>query len=510
VVEELRAHAVGPAADRAAFLIPHAAPYQELVSLLADGGRPWEALLVAERSKARALLDVLAGGRTAIAPSLTAEERAEEARLEAGVLSANSELRALVREPEPDPTRRQALEADRTGRRLELESWRARQYAAHAGLRVLRGESPPLRPEDVAALDADGRTAFLEYSLAGDRGYLFVLRPGKGSLPELTVHRLSMSRTELSRLARELRERLAARDLGFAATAVRLHDVLIGPARPALQGAASVVLVPDGALWELPFQALRTRAGRYLVEDVALSYAPSLSVLRDMHARRHPSPSPAGALLAVGNPDLGRGARRRESTVLQSDLKPLPEAEAQVRAIARLYPAGTEAVLVGPEAREGWLKREAAHYRVLHLATHGLLDDASPLYSQLVLAAPREGEADDGLLEAREILDLDLGADLAVLSACETGRGQAGAGEGLIGMTWAFFVAGCPATVASQWKVEAASTSRLMLAFHRELRAGRSPADALRLAAIAQLRRPDARHPFYWAGFVAMGDARTP
>ncbi|HEV7503160.1 MAG TPA: CHAT domain-containing protein, partial [Vicinamibacteria bacterium] len=110
----------------------------------------------------------------------------------------------------------------------------------------------------------------------------------------------------------------------------------------------------------------------------------------------------------------------------------------------------------------------------------------------------------------REILEMSLDADLAVLSACETGRGQSGAGEGLIGMTWAFFVAGCPTTVASQWKVEAASTNRLMLAFHRELRAGHSPAEALRLAALTQLRRPGERHPFYWAGFVAMGDADPP
>src|SRR6185295_17419117 len=108
-----------------------------------------------------------------------------------------------------------------------------------------------------------------------------------------------------------------------------------------------------------------------------------------------------------------------------------------------------------------------------------------------------------------EILELDLGADLAVLSACETARGRAGAGEGLIGMTWAFFVAGCPTTVASQWKVEVASTNQIMVAFHRHLRAGRTPADALRLAALAQLRSGERRHPFYWAGFVAMGDAHS-
>jgi CHAT domain-containing protein/Tfp pilus assembly protein PilF len=507
VVEELRAHAVGPESDRAAFLIPRVAPYQELVSLLADGGRPWDALAVAERSKGRVLLDVMAGGRTAIGAALTRDERAEEARLEADVLSANSELRALLLQPQPEAARRKSLEDTRAARRLALEDWRTRQYAAHTELRVLRGESPPLAREDARRLLPDGQTVLLEYSLGGQRGYVFALSGGRTGEAELSVHRLDAAPSEIVRLARDLRDRLARRDLEFDAAAARLYQALIAPARDVLRGARHVVLVPDGALWELPFQALRPRGGRYLVEDVAISYAPSLSVLRDMRGQRRP-PAPAGHdLLALGNPDLGAGARRRTPSVLMSDLQPLPEAETQVRAIARLYDPRASAVRVGTEARESWLKQEAAHYRILHFATHGLLDDASPLYSQLVLAAPRAGEGDDGLLEAREILEMSLDADLAVLSACETGRGQSGAGEGLIGMSWAFFVAGCPATVASQWKVEAASTNRLMLAFHRELRAGRTPAEALRLAALAQLRRPDERHPFYWAGFVAMGDA---
>ena len=97
-------------------------------------------------------------------------------------------------------------------------------------------------------------------------------------------------------------------------------------------------------------------------------------------------------------------------------------------------------------------------------------------------------------------------ADLAVLSACETGRGRPGAGEGVIGLSWAFFVAGCPTTVVSQWKVESASTTELMLAFHRNLRSGRSKALALQAAALKLLRESRYRHPFYWAGFVVVGD----
>lgn len=465
VVEELRAHAVGPDADRAAFLVPHAAPYQELVSLLADGGRSWEALAVAERSKGRVLLDVLAGGRLAIGAALGASEKAEERRLEADLLTVNSELRDLLQRPQPDAARRTHLEGQRSASRLALEDWRARQYAAHPELRVLRGESRPIASGDLG-------------SLLADRGTVLLLAQ--------VVYRLDLDSAELVRLARDLRARLARRDLDFGGPAARLYHTLLSPAREALRGARRVVIVPDGALWELPFQALRPPGGRFLIEDVAVSYAPSLSVLRDMRMHRRAVSRPAGALLAVGNPELGR-----------------------VRDIARLYAPRSVGLREGTDAREAWFKAEAPGYRVLHLAAHGLLDDASPLYSGLVLAAPASGEREDGLLEAREILDLDLGADLTVLAACETGRGRTGAGEGLIGMTWAFFVAGCPTTVASQWKVEAASTDRLMLALHRGLQGGHAPAEALRLAALAQLRRAHERHPFYWAGFVAMGDAHS-
>ncbi|HET6896720.1 MAG TPA: CHAT domain-containing tetratricopeptide repeat protein, partial [Vicinamibacteria bacterium] len=432
VVEELREHAVGPEADRAAFFVPHVAPYQELVALLADAGRPWDALAVAERSKGRVLLDVLAGGHAAIG-AVSPADRSEERRLEAEVLTTNSELRALLLQEKPDAGRRKALEDARAARRLALEDWRTRQYAAHAELRVQRGEVRPLGREDAGRLLFDRETVLLEYSLAGERGYVFALRAGADGEPALSVLPLPVATREIVRLARVLRDRLASRDLEFDAPSAQLHRALLGPARDALRGARRVVLVPDGALWELPFQALRPPGGRYLLEDAAVSYAPSLSVLRDMRAHRRPAAAAGHELLALGNPDLGAAARRRAQSVLMSDLQPLPEAETQVREIARLYDPRASAVRVGAEARESWLKQQAAHYRVLHLATHGLLDDASPLYSQLVLAAPRAGEGDDGLLEAREILEMSLDADLAVLSACETGRGQSGAGEGLIG-----------------------------------------------------------------------------
>ena len=108
---------------------------------------------------------------------------------------------------------------------------------------------------------------------------------------------------------------------------------------------------------------------------------------------------------------------------------------------------------------------EAGQASILHFTTHGALNNASPMYSYLKLA--EGGPNDDGLLEAWELMQLDLKAELAVLSACETARGRIGAGEGVIGFSWAMFIAGVPSTVVSQWKVESASTRDLMVNFHR-------------------------------------------
>jgi CHAT domain-containing protein len=165
-------------------------------------------------------------------------------------------------------------------------------------------------------------------------------------------------------------------------------------------------------------------------------------------------------------------------------------------------------VYVGAEAREDRAKTEAAQADILHFATHGTLNDASPMYSHLVLASGDKNE--DGLLEAWELMQLDLKAELAVLSACETALGRFGAGEGMIGLTWAMFVAGVPSTVVSQWKVESAATRELMLGFHRQLRARKpaTKAEALRQAALKLLENPATNHPFYRAGFVLVGADR--
>jgi len=282
-----------------------------------------------------------------------------------------------------------------------------------------------------------------------------------------------------------------------------------------MQGRTSLIIVPDGALWELPFQTLQPRPNRYLIEDAAIAYAPSLTALREMNKLRDRKKDAASSstLLAFGNPALGKQSISGAQAVLMDEkLDPLPEAERQVNAIKQIYGAPKTKVYLDAEASEAHAKAEAGSYRILHFATHGILNNSSPMYSQLLLAQSEGNRNEDGLLEAWEIMKLDLKADLVVLSACETGRGRVGAGEGMIGLSWALFVAGSPTSVLSQWKVDSGSTTDLMVEFHRQLKAqlanpgdSFSAARALREADLKLLRSERYRHPFYWAGFVVTG-----
>src|SRR6185436_91308 len=247
--------------------------------------------------------------------------------------------------------------------------------------------------------------------------------------------------------------------------------------------------------------------------------APSVSVLREMERRAnalraaHRRSNAEPTLLAMGNPKLtNETIPKVHFTRRDEPLSPLPEAEKEVNSLRQMYGPASSRVLIGAQAREGIVKAEAGKYQVLHFATHATLDDRNPLYSRIILSRTEDDQQEDGLLEAWELMKLDLNAELVVLSACETARGRVTNGEGMIGMSWALFVAGSPAAVVSQWKVDSARSSELMIEFHRNLLhrpgAGKSPltkSEALRQAALKLLHGPY-NHPAYWAGFILIGN----
>jgi len=515
-IESLRAQVAGAEQEQELFFENKVSPYHAMIELLVAQSQTGEAFAYTELAKARALLDTLRSGRINITKALTAAEQEQERGFNNHLVSLNTQISRENLRPQPDAARLNDLKAQLQKARLDYEAFQTVLYATHPELKAQRGEAKPLTIEQARDLLHDAQTALLEYVVTDERTYLFALT-GKagGASAELKVYPLEIKGKELGERVAKFRETLAKGNPGFRQPARELYDLLLKPAAAQLQGKTSLVIVPDGALWELPFQALLAAPNRYLIEDCAIAYAPSLTALREMIRLRdgkRGSPS-SPTLLAFGNPALGKQTVARVKSVLMDEkLDPLPEAERQVNTLKQIYGAARSKIYIGAEAREELAKSESGSYRILQLATHGVLNDSSPMYSHLLLAQPEGDANEDGLLEAWEIMKLDLKADLAVLSACETARGRVGAGEGMIGLSWALFVAGCPTTVVSQWKVESASTTELMLEFHRQLKSqmanradGFSAARALREAALNVQRMRAYRHPFYWAGFVVAG-----
>lgn len=509
--ETLRTEVAGGGQDQQRFFESKVSPYYKMVELLAAQGSVDEAFLYAEYGKARALLDVLRSGKINITKVMTAREQEQERGLRATLVSLNTQISGEERRPQPDRARLTQLKGQLEKARLEHEDFINRLYAAHPDLRVQRGEARPLSQEEAGELLADSETALLEYVVTDEASYLFVLTAGGVGAagrqkPLLKVYDLKIKRQDLAERVNTLNRRIANNDLEFTAPAADLFNLLIGPAKAQLHGKTRLVIVPDDILWETPFQALRATGGRYLIQTAAISYSPSLSVLREMIKAKKKRPA-TGTLLAMGNPRLdGQTVARSKSVLMSANLEPLPEAERMVKSLARMYGPAASRTYVGAEAREDVLKAEVGKHGTLQLATHGILNNSSPMYSHVVLSQGEGAAGEDGLLEAWEIMNLDLRADLVVLSACETARGRIGAGEGVIGLSWAMFVAGVPTTVVSQWKVESSSTTALMLEFHRGLRRGAGKSEALRRATMKVMADRRYDHPFYWAGFIVVGD----
>ncbi len=512
-IESLRREVGGGEQQQQSFLENRLSPWFGMVDVLVAQQKYAEALSYAEQSKARVLLDALQTGRANLRKSWSREEQEAEQKKRLQLVAFNTQLTNEVRQDKPDAARVAELKTAVEKARLEYEDFETRLYVAHPELKLQHGEAPVINTDELATLLPDASSALLEYVVGENKTYLFVVTR-RGKETDVRVFTLPVKREQLAKDTELYRKQLAARDLGFRTTAAKLYDLLLKPAESQLRSKTNLIIAPDSTLWDLPFQTLVNGANRFMIEDAAIAYTPSLTVLREMSRRKkvegaHASPP---TLLALGNPAVGSETLKRAALTLRDGkLEPLPEAEQEVKALGRLYGASRSKVYVGAEAREDRVKTEASGAKILHFATHGILNNVSPLYSHLALAGGGAGE--DGLLEAWELMQLDLRADLAVLSACETARGRVGSGEGMVGFSWAMFLAGVPSIVVSQWKVESAGTRDLMVNFHRGLiNSGGgtkvTKAEALRQAALKLMKNPETSHPFYWAPFVLVGDGR--
>ncbi len=482
LVEDIRQQLPGDSQVAASFMDYRTSLYVRRAEIDIDANRPENALAWVERSKARALFDVLARGRADVTKSMTEGQRNRELELSRAIDRASTQMLQESHRPSPDRKRLAELNAALERAREEQRSFEIALYAEHPQLKLQRAAFEPAPCDELMASLPDPETALLEYAFGDSATYLFVATRGSGGRAELKVYKLPVKKEAVEKDVAQFRQQIATRDLDYGKLAISLYRTLMAAAEEQLRGKTTLVVVPDGELWQLPFQTLQSAPGRFVLQDHAVFYAPSLTVLREMQKLRDPAQPSQSKLLAV------------EAAQLSS-------AQREISSLRQVYGENIK-IVAGADADENHIRLEAPHYQVVQLTAHGVFEDHNPMNSYLVVA--KEGKPEAGMLDARSMMGLDLRADMVVLSGCETARGKGSAGEGLIGMSWALFIAGSPATVASQWKVDSDSTAELMAGFHRRLRQY-SKAKALQQAELAVMKKPEYRHPFYWSGFVLVG-----
>lgn len=491
------------------------APYGRMIALLMSQGLSLEALNYSERAKSRYLFDLLNNpnlkGRFAEASMLE-----EQRQLINQIPGLEIQIAAVSYAAQPDIAKLARLQTQIRQARESLKTVESTIKSSAIAIAERRPQKLNLTKEDLSELLPDDKTAIIQFATGKTQTFLFVATKTAYGV-DLQSYPVKLGKHELLKEVMSFRRLIEKQNqtnhLDLAAR--KLHDDLLGDAQTQLQSVNSLIIVPDGPLWELPFQALKTQNDRYLIERHAIAYAPSLNVLRMFPLRQAGkiNSQSSNRLLAFGNPALKKsGSRASSARLMYQSGGPLPEAEKLVLQISKMYGAQKSLTLIGGNATEDKFKSLSPGYSIIHLAAHGKFNDLEPMRSRIILSQTGNKPGEDGYLEACEIAKLKLNADLVILSACETGRGQVRAGEGIIGLPWAIFVAGCPTAVVSQWNVEAQSTSELMFALHKELNRSDkhvSKSEAMRQAALSLINgsNKDLNHPFYWAGFVVMGKA---
>ena len=284
----------------------------------------------------------------------------------------------------------------------------------------------------------------------------------------------------------------------------QLHQLLIEPIADLLPTHETdrIVFIPQGGLFLVPFAALQDANGDYLIEHHTISIAPSIQVLDLTRQQANPDRSLDNALV-VGNPVMPTIWDTQSNTNIP--LSPLPGAEQEAESIAQYL--NTNAI-TGNAATETAITQQMLDASIIHLATHGLLEYGNPADSGVLdvpgaIALTRSNQ-DDGLLTSAEILEMQLQAELVVLSACDTGRGHI-TGDGVVGLSRALISAGVPSVVVSLWAVPDAPTAELMTEFYHQLQSNPDKAQALRQAMLITMQQhPD---PINWAAFTLIGEA---
>ncbi len=445
--------------------------YEKHFGLIADhGGDPAKAFTVVEQARGRVMTDLLMSGDKTSPESLATENNLARLRLQLTEAHSDKDVEKL---------RDQIFLAEQfRSVTPEVSILKAREHQVITGRQLQSSLS--------------NSEALLEYVVDDPASYCLVITrtsirivklPGKQELSSLVIAYLN-----------KLKGKERADD-----EAQHLYDVLLGGI-PGLQGAKQLVIVRDGQLHLVPFDALVEPSGRYVVESRTVVYAPSATSFFLLRTAANRKSSTRG-LLAVG------GVPYQQSGIKLGDL---PSSRDEALDAAAALPNSSNTLLLGNAATETAFK-QSVNRRIIHLAVHAIANNTSPDRAALILLSDAQ-RGEDGSLYPSEIVQLPLDADLVVLSACDTAVGPVQGEEGISTLARAFLLAGARTVVSTLWTIDDDSTLYLMKVFYAELARKKSAAEALRVAKKSMLKKfgPRKAVPYYWAGLTVEGLAPPP
>jgi CHAT domain-containing protein len=543
-IEHLRSAALDTEEGRAGVLAKTRAVYAETADLLVDLHRGADAFQVAEQGRARAFLEILAQARDGLPDQLTPEQQNREDALLARISSIQE-----------GSWSEKSTAGEQLKRKEELAAAEQDLDALHVAVSRTNPRYASLRypePISVARAQSDllgGQRILVEFLLGEKRSLVWVIsrdRLSVGILParQQIEKQIAAYRAVLSDRASMLT--LQASQAEILRRGGVLYSTLFGPIANAIPAGSALIIVPDGVLDYLPFETLVT--GRkhspsgedqpaFLLEKFPVVYEPSATALAELTTLNAQPARWDMALLAFGDPILASGPmdpdnsmHRVETRSAESQpaadldrppletaydsfaergfsLSRLPFTRQEVLGIGSLFPASQRRVYLGSRATEEAMNKEnLGQYRYIHFASHGFIDERMPELSGILFSSDPASHR-DGVLDAGQIMRLRLNADMVTLSACSTGLGKLVDGEGMLGLTRAFFYAGARNVTVSLWNVNDAATATLMKSFYIHLKQGMSKSEALREAKLDLLkgRNSERRSSYFWGAFILVG-----
>ncbi len=456
-----------------------------------------------ERAKARAFLDSMELSQVDLSHGIDAELLNKEKELMKDITNIYSKLLAA----ELSSDEKTSLSTNLKVLEDKLETLK----------REIRKESPAyanLKYPEIITLDEtqkkllDNKTAVFAYSLGQENSYAFII-----TKKELKIFPLPTRNHIRKKVSDYLRVITDKDNHSFQAGNELFNSLIL----PGLEGdIENIIFIPDAILHFLPFEALvsNNEKNRWLVEDYTIAYAPSISSLREIIDRKNTNKrKPRMDLLAFGDPHFGALEKEENGGDIfkdffssrSFDFYRLEYSGIEIDEISSLFKKGKRNIFRRQEASEEQLKNHKLdEYRIIHFATHSIIDERRPYRSSIVLTLDKD-TPEDGFLQMREIYALKFNSDLVTLSSCQTGLGEFIHAEGIEGINRAFFYAGSSSVLMSLWVINDQASYQLMERFYFHLRSSESIMDALRKAKLELIESGVLSHPYYWAGFIASG-----